>query len=229
MIEINLLPEDLRKKESVAFVLPELPIKRTLKILLAAFVGLQIVFGCLAILRRVDAAATSSAIVSLKEQNKEILERKEAIQRLKVRLKDAHVVASRPYQWSRLLNALSDSTTKGVWLRGLSLTDVQSGGGVGKGDTGSAARKRRAAEAAAGAKTEKKRALLLEGTVVAQGQETAYVGKFIKVLKENAYLSTLFESIELQNMNQRKIRETDVFDFSLVCTFRKEKKAAVAE
>ena len=44
MIEINLLPQELRKKESVKIALPDIPIKKTLIIAFGSFFGLQLLF-----------------------------------------------------------------------------------------------------------------------------------------------------------------------------------------
>ena len=65
--------------------------------------------------------------------------------------------------------------------------------------------------------------LKLEGSVTASGQETAFIGKYVKSLKDNATFTELFRDIELSNINQRKIKEFDVYDFVLICKFRKGK------
>ena len=53
------------------------------------------------------------------------------------------------------------------------------------------------------------RVLYLEGSVVGPGQETAFIGKFIKQLKENPLFAELFEDIRLSTINQRKIKRED--------------------
>jgi hypothetical protein len=111
------------------------------------------------------------------------------------------------------MNALSDSMTKGVWLRGLSLSEMTVQAPPAPAVKGAPAPKTGG--------TSKEWFLKIEGSTVAQGQETAYVGKFIKELKDNKTLSGVFEGIELSDMNQRKIREYEVYDFVLMCKFKK--------
>jgi hypothetical protein len=65
--------------------------------------------------------------------------------------------------------------------------------------------------------------LKLDGSVYAAGQETAFIGKFVKSLKENSFFNDLFSQIDLSNISQRKINEYDVYDFTLFCRFKKEK------
>ena len=56
------------------------------------------------------------------------------------------------------------------------------------------------------------------------GQETALIGKYLKSLRDNPYFRELFDSnINLSGMNQRKLGEADVFDFTIYCRFKKVK------
>ena len=63
----------------------------------------------------------------------------------------------------------------------------------------------------------------LEGGVVAPGQETAFVGKFLKSLKDNPVFSTTFSEIRLANMTQKRIMDREISDFSILCSFGQEK------
>jgi len=63
--------------------------------------------------------------------------------------------------------------------------------------------------------------LLLEGSVLAPGQETAHVGRFMKSLQDNPLLAKVFSDIRLATMAQKRIKERDIFEFTLVCKFRK--------
>ena len=71
--------------------------------------------------------------------------------------------------------------------------------------------------------TQKVWSLKLEGSAYAPGQETAFIGKFMQALKQDALFSELFDDIQLSNINQRKISNYDVYDFVLVCHFKKDK------
>ena len=65
--------------------------------------------------------------------------------------------------------------------------------------------------------------LKLDGSTVGQGEETAFTGKFIKGLQSNPVFRELFSDIELSNLTQKKIRDFDVYDFSIYCTFKPNK------
>ena len=54
MIGINLLPEELRKKEVVKLVLPELPVKKSLIIFCAVFFGAQLLLGIFAVYQQFE-------------------------------------------------------------------------------------------------------------------------------------------------------------------------------
>ncbi len=213
MIEINLLPEEMRKKESVKIALPEIPIKKTLSIFFGVFFGLQLLFTMVAFFLRFQEASYTHQIAALKETNKEIVRQKMETEGLYNRLKDARAAASRKYYWASLLNALSNSITKGVWMRSLYVTDEEP----------KSAMVKTAPEPASDKKTAKDKYLVLEGSAVGQGQETAFIGKFLKQLKDNQMFNNLFQDIKPTNINQRRIKEYDVYDFMMYCKFRKDK------
>ncbi|OIO37943.1 MAG: hypothetical protein AUJ72_03500 [Candidatus Omnitrophica bacterium CG1_02_46_14] len=194
MIEINLLPEGLRKKDNKINLLSELPIKRSAVIVVAIFFGLQILatVGAFSVSARLKWMKTET--VKLQEMNKEILAEKALTGFVQKKIEKANVAIGRPFLWSSLLNALSDSITKGVWLTNFSI--INDG---------------------------KIKQLKLDGSLVGRGEETALAGKFIKELKSNPLFSELFSEIELAAMRQKRIKEFDVYDFVILCNFKKGK------
>lgn len=194
MIEINLLPEELRRKEERIDILAELPIQRGAIIFVIVFFIFQLLASAYAfyLSSHFKAMKTESAV--LMAANKEVAAQKASILSIKKRIEKADAVIRRPFYWSGFLNALSDSVTKGVWLNGLSIT--------------------------ADGKTSR---LKLNGSVVGKGEETAYAGKFIKELKSNPVFNELFDEIELSTINQKKIKDFDVYDFVIQCNFKKGK------
>ncbi len=151
----------------------------------------------------------SAEIDKLKIENKEITAQKDEIAAMKARARDVDTLSVRPFFWSNLLSAVSDSVSKGIWLNDLSIGEGPAPEAVGASQGGG--------EPAA------VRYLRIEGSAVGQGDETANIGKFITELKQNPELAELFEDIRLSNINQKKIREFDVYDFMLVCVFKKGK------
>ncbi len=200
MIEINLLPAELKKKEAVGFKLPDIPTARifiTAVILLFAF---QMIVSLFAFYQRVEALSVNVTIASLKKENSEILRQKTQALMAQNRLKEIQVLTRRDYYWSSLLAELTRSMTRGVWLREFSTNEKNMGS-----DKASA------------------RYLSLKGSAIGQGQETAYIGKFVKALKENKLFAELFSQVELTNINQRKIYEYDVYDFEIMCVFKSQR------
>ena len=215
MIEINLLPEQLRKKESVKIALPEIPIKKTIFVALGAIFGLQALFTLFTVFLGFQEASYTRQIQALQDTNKEITRQKSETISIHNRLKDARAATSRKFYWSSLLNALSNSMTKGVWLRAFYVSDMEP-----KSNTSS-----KPADPAptSDKKTTKDKFLIIEGSAVGAGQETAFIGKFLKQLKDNPMFTNLFQDIKPSNINQRRIKEYDVYDFMIICRFRKDK------
>ena len=194
MIKINLLPEELRKKDERINILAELPIQRGAIIFVILFFVLQGLASAYAFYLSSHFKVMKAESAALMAANREIAAQKSSILLIKKRIEKADTVTLRPFYWSSLLKALSDSVTKGVWLNGLSITDE-----------GKISR------------------LKLNGSVVGKGEETAYAGKFIKELKSNPVFNELFDEIELSTINQKKIKDFDVYDFVIYCNFKKGK------
>jgi hypothetical protein len=200
MIEINLLPEEMRQKDSVKFMLPDLPIRRTL-IQLAIVVGAaQLLLVLAALFVSMQGKAAARDVAALKVELKETITQKARTQFFKKRLGDVRAATTRTFNWASLLSELTKSVTKGVWLRSLSVAAPDTKPGA--------------------TPTSSDRMLRLEGSVLAPGQEAAFVGKFIKELKANTLFTDLFSEIKLQSMNQKRIKENDVYDFVLICKFK---------
>ncbi len=216
MIEINLLPEELRKKESIKITLPDIPIKKTLILVFGVFFGLQLLFTMGTFYLRFDSQLTGKQIETLKESNREIERQKSETVGIHNRLKEARALTLRKFYWASLLNALSNSMTKGVWLRTFYVTEEEPKSGAV--DKKPAVPDEKPAKGAV-----KDRYLVLEGSAVGPGQETAFIGKFLKQLKDNPMFNNLFQDVKPYNINQRRIKEYDVYDFMIYCKFRKDK------
>ena len=195
MIEVNLLPEELRKKDERIDILAELPIQRGAIIFVIAFFVIQCLASVYAFYLSSHFKATQAKIEKMTLANKQITEQKAFTMAVKKKIEKGEVVAHRPFYWAAFLNALSDSTTKGIWFTSIS---VFNDGKVSQ--------------------------LKLQGSVYSGGgEETAYIGKFIKELKSNAFFNEVFEEIQLPPINQKKIKDFDVYDFTILCNFKKGK------
>ncbi len=215
MIEINLLPAEYQPKLPPKFTAPKLPVKKTF-ILIAGFVfGLQVLLSLFAGYQALHLSIVKAQAARLESENHSVAEKKSQIKATQDHLRKIWLVTDRKYVWASLLNALSRSVTKGVWLTGFSVMDPKSA------DKKGASKDKKDDKNPADPKI-----LKLSGSVVGQGEETAFTGKFIKELKANTVFSRLFSGIELSSLVQKKIREFDVYDFSITCTFRSDKAVA---
>ena len=213
MIEINLIPEAYRKKEAIRLSLP-LPDRRLIVKVVGVVVSVQLLLAAFAVYQRFELGLLKRELVSLGEKTKEITQKKKDITVMKQQIKDMRSLTQRKFNWSSFLNALTRSMTKGVWLRGIEVTETM----LSKG-----AKDAKASPADKSGSGQKVKAMRFDGSVIAKGQETAAIGKYIKSLKDDPFMSSLFFDVELSGMNLRKVKEYDVYDFILYVVFRKEK------
>ena len=209
MIEINLLPAEYRPKAVSKFVLPEIPIKKTLLTVTGMIFVIQVFASLFAVYEVFDLLRVKGQIARLEVTGVQVTKEKADISALASRMIKIRSMTERKYYWASLLNSLTRSMSKGVWLTGFSITSVKPG-------------EIKSAPAAT-------RVLKLDGSVVGPGEETASIGKFIKELKADEVFNDLFSSIELSNMVQKKIRDFDVYDFSIYCAFKSNKVDARPE
>ena len=206
IIQTNLLPEELKKKERIRLSLPEVPVRKALTIFFGILFAIQMALSVYAFYQKGRLGHVKERAAALKIGNREVALHKAEITSAKARSNEILTLIHRDFFWTQLLNDLSDSLTKGIWLTGLAVEENES-----LVNPGPRVRK---------APGPRVRTLRLEGCAVGQGQETAYIGKFIKELKEHPRLGELFQDVKLQNINQKRIREADVYDFTLACIFK---------
>lgn len=250
MIEINLLPEDLRKKEVPKLALPVVPILKTVSVIVAVFLLAQLVLMVFVMYKNIEMVALEKRAAHLRTETTAIAKMKSETASVSGRLNEVDGLIERKFLWTQILNAFSDSATKGIWLRSLSvahgplpMAGAAQGAAPKKGKEKSKDKekekdndKEKDKDKDKGKDKEKDKEkgseketpqetffISIDGSVMAPGEETAHVGKFIKELKNNAVLSSTFDRIELVNMKDRKIKEYDVYDFSIVCVFKKDR------
>lgn len=217
MITINLLPEELRRKETPKVLLPEIPIKKTLIAIGLALVVVQFLLSLLAAVFGLRAGGIRREIRRLSEETRQIQDLKTKTSAAQDKLKIIRSMTQEEFYWASVLNSISESLTKGVWLRSLSLEDVpEDPSKVVKTPPLKTASKKPSS-------VPMTRVLKVDGSVMAPGQETAFIGRYVKSLKEEPYFTGLFMDIRLDGILQRKIKDFDVYDFTLLCKFRKGK------
>ena len=225
MIEINLLPDELKKKESPFKALnlsgidlksvPVIPIAAGLVGLLLAMhillflVGIYGKIGFANYTKKYDAiAARKSEADALKAQVVAIHKKVAAIDDL----------MARRFAWSKKLNALSDFMTPGIWLVSLDYEEKMGERQVAfqvPGTKGQAPQ--------TGTRTEKGlvRYFVISGYASSMGEQgAALVGRFIKNLKENGTFYSDLNSIELVSIKSEKFDNQDVMAFRIICSFK---------
>jgi hypothetical protein len=247
MIEINLLPESLRRKESPRFAFPVIPIKKSLIVVGAAVAILQIALTSFAFYVRFELISLNRKTDVMKKESREIIRQKGETIGLYNRMKEIRSLTARKFYWASLLSELSNSMTKGIWLRNLYVEQAPARVGAvvkssedqkkAKDEEGQAAKKKPSPKKGEipkkSAEIEKKKKppktaepdkyLVLEGTAIGVGQETAYVGKFLKELKDNPFFARNFQEMKPSNINQKRIGDYEVYDFMIRCQFRRDK------
>lgn len=193
MIEINLLPEELRRKE-------RLKLPKEFYIIGISMLGFLIILhattGMLIEWRKHRVVKLNRRWTELAPLKKEIDIVKQELADLNQRVEGIDQLMVKRFLWSEKLNQLSDLIVPGIWLRELSLLPhVES--------------------------RDLPPTLTLKGSVISRrGEETAVVGKFMANLKNDKGWSFDFDKIELKSMQRRKIKDTEIMDFVLICYFK---------
>jgi Tfp pilus assembly protein PilN len=192
MIEINLLPEELRKKKKIDLRFDLEMVGRVKFLAGGIFVGALVL---LVVLLFIGSSVRKKQIISLmikeqamspertraEEANKEILS-------LMARMSELDEITKRKFSWSRKLNELSDLVLPGIWL-----TRIY---------------------------TDSENRFIIEGSVISKKEEAmATVGKFMKDLREDRSFFKDFSNIKLESVQRKGAGDRDVVDFRIVLYF----------
>lgn len=229
MIEINLLPEEMRKKEPKfkaididmsKFNVRELPL---VKIAIASGAALVVIYLILLAI----GAYVQAELTTLNKRHEGLIPQKREADSLKVEVdtinrKMAAIdeLMVKRFVWAKKLDDLGDAITPGVWLTELSYNEIV----VDRAVPGAVKSKGQKELAKAGSEKALARHLTMAGYAVGIGEEgTALVGKFIKSLKENADFYGDFNDIELGSIKRDRIGDQEVMSFRITCLFKEAK------
>jgi len=192
MIEINLLPEELRRQKRFDFKF-DLEMLGNIKFLAGGiFAGVLVI---LLLFLFIGSSVRKNQIIRLmakeqaispqkaqaEEANKEILS-------LIARMGELSEITKGKFPWSRKLNDLSDVALPGMWFTRV-YTD--SGG-----------------------------RFIIEGSVISKREEAmATVGKFMKDARENQSFFRDFTDIKLESVQRKGTGDKDVVDFRIALYF----------
>jgi hypothetical protein len=208
MIELNLLPKELRKKKKKAVAMPTIPVIP----ICIGVVSLLIVTHLLLIFLIKNNRDLSKKLTNNWSQMKPQKEKTDAffneLNSLQKRVEAIRKIAKPGLSWARLLSGLNQAMIPNVWLSEFKLRFQTQG--------------RRLAK-------EKGMPVSLDLMGYAVGRsETALptVGRFMESLKKIKDFSDYFDEIELEDIRNYVISGEEVMMFKLVCKFKTEEPAA---
>lgn len=226
MIEINLLPEDIRKKKRQTastgisqINLKNLPFLKIAAIAVSGLVAIQLIVFIVGLIY-----GTNYSII---EKNyKEILPRKQETEKLRLQVDNMSkkVVAIdelmvKRFSWAKKLSDLSDSMTPGTWLTELGY--YEKFGEISKTVKINLLKKKPDVESAPPVEKVTLRYLTISGMASSMGEEgTALIGRFMKSLKSNSEFYSDFSDIELGTITREKVDEQEVMKFAITCLFK---------
>lgn len=226
MIEINLLPTELKKKKRAApkidvskMDLQNLPLINIALLVVAGLVVIQLFLFIVGVI-------TGMYFKTLDESYQKILPEKNETERLQLQIdRMGKKVAAidelmvKRFSWAKKLNDLSDSITPGIWLTELEYNEKLSE--IAKPVNANLVKKKNDAENKSIAEKVVLKYLIISGVASSMGEDgTALIGRFIKSLKENPNFYSDFSDIELGNIKREKMEESEVMTFRITCLFK---------
>ncbi|MDP8298961.1 MAG: hypothetical protein P9L88_03575 [Candidatus Tantalella remota] len=217
MIELNLLPKELRKRKKKkerssggpAIELPKLPLIPIVVGLLGVLIVAHLLFSLLVMNKSGLAKTLKGKWQEMQPQK----EKTDAIARetneLDKKITAVRRIAKPDLSWTRVLSGLNQAIIPNVWLSEFALEFNGRAYSIKRGD-------------------EPPTSLVLKGYAVGKsGVATTTVAKFITSLKKNKDFSAYFDEVELENMRGQVIDGQEVMMFRLSCKFRGPTKAVV--
>lgn len=219
MIEINLLPEEIKKKKRPSAMIDISAIDVSNVPVISIVMRTVAVVLIIQLILFVIGVVSGATFKSLKREYEGILPEKKATEKLKKRVDTTNrKVASidelmvKRFSWEKNLNSLSDSMTPGIWLTELEYDEKLTA--APKSDL-----PRKKSEQAA--ENVLSRYLILSGAAFSIGEEgTALIGRFIKNLKNNPAFYSDFSDIELGTIKREKMKDQEIMTFKITCFFK---------
>jgi len=239
MIEINLLPQESRKKDQrfkftdiskinfskltlrdIQGLLARLPIISIAAILaglLVLFHALLFIIGIYCQARYHSLSVKYNVILPEKDEADKL--RSESVS-INSKVDAINGLMVKRFSWAKKLNSLSDSMTPGVWLSGLSCeSSIQEKPAPSAAKPSSGKGKKAGPEPSPVKSTTN--SLLISGYSIQVGESgTALVGKFIKSLKNNVDFYSDFNDIALLSIKSDKVENQEVMNFKINCIFK---------
>lgn len=204
MIEINLLPKELRKVKKASLDLEKIPLVRVSVFVFTVLVAVHILLVFLDGRNQIRLKALNAEWKNMEpEREKTGALTKNTIE-LEKRLGAIKSILEKGFNWTQLLNSLNNAVIPKIWLSELELQFETLEGSK----KGSSSKKIPAS-------------ISITGHALGNSQEaTSIVARFITSLKQNKEFSSNFSEIELQNMRAREFAGKETMKFVLNCRLR---------
>lgn len=236
MIEINLLPEEMKKKARKAQQIDLSSIKvsaqnlkninftKTIAVAAGSLIVLHITLFSISVFSRSALSSVKKAADKVMPEKKEYDALKQQVDLMNKKVRAIDDLMVNRFSWARKLNALSDSLTPGVWLTDLSyeekLGERQAPQKQAAKAQGQAAKPKDLPKKTAMEKVVLKY-LIITGYASSMGEEgTALVGRFIKSLKDNPGFYSDFSDIELGSIKSERVQDQEAMSFKITCLFK---------
>lgn len=218
MIDINLLPDNLKKSKTTFRVdIKNIPVIKLSVIFVAGLFALQLLLMTGIEILKFKLVHLNLKWQSMSEERKQIDSLKKELSDLN---KDIDVISRLGRQstvWSFRLNAISDSVTPGIWLRELSIQENIS---TEKQKTPSADNANLTQNRAR--KVIKKYLSISGSSLMAGSDAMSNVGKFMNNLKSQKNFFESFQDTRLGSIQRRFIKQTEIMDFTIMCFFKEK-------
>ena len=204
MIEINLLPDELKKKQkqapAISFQkdgLGGFPVLKPVGIVFAGVFAFHMLLFFIGIYANMSLANLEKKYEEALPKSKEAKTLKSRAETIDKKVRAIDELMLRAFSWSKKLSDLSDSLPTGIWITELIYDERMAQG-------------------------RPLRYLNISGIASSMGDggDAALVGKFIKSLEANGGFYSDFSDIELGTIKRDRIDEQEVMNFGITCQFR---------
>ena len=200
MIEINLLPPNLRVKKKERMKLPSMPVIPVAAGAVCLLIATQVLLLFFVQFKNISRDSLKKKIALISTSNKEAMAIDKSLREISAKVEVADKLSNARFNLAKKLNDLSDSMVSGVWLRSLGVKKTEASN-----------------EPGVSSET-----LVIEGSSIISGDNAELaIGKFVNSMKENASFSSDFDNIEIIKEERKKVENTEIMDFIVNCHFKK--------
>jgi len=192
MIEINLLPEELRKKKTEPSFNLNIEAEKLKFLIAGGVIGILIFIIITLSLGSFIRNAQVKELLAREKNFSSKLSKVDSVNKeiavLKSKMTTLDQLTKRKFLWAEKLNQISDLVLPGIWFTHI-YTDTEN-------------------------------RLIIEGSVVSKSEEAmAFVGKFMKNLKDDQMFFKDFSNIKLESVQRKNTEERDVVEFKIALYF----------